>query len=132
MAREELLKDIWQKASKLCAMQEKAPSQMYTKLRSYGATEEEASTLLARLENENFVDQERFARAYTADRFRFNKWGRIKIAFNLRRLEIDEWIIEEALTIVDQVSMKKSSSLWPAPRSGHCRHLCSPSKKKKK
>ncbi len=121
--QEDRLKELWQKVSALCAKQEKAPSQILRKLEDYGASADEAEALLQRLIDENFVNEERFAGAYVSDKFRFNKWGKVKIAFNLRQLGIAEDQIENALATIEprdyedcvlQIATQKNRQLSPS------------------
>ena len=49
------------------------------------------------LVKEKYVDDERYARAYVRDKFRYAGWGRLKIAYNLRQKGVDRIIINEAM-----------------------------------
>ncbi|MEM9328325.1 MAG: regulatory protein RecX [Bacteroidota bacterium] len=103
MSRDKVVQQIFLKACRLCARQEKAPSQIHQKLLHYGATAEEADELLTKLQREGFVDVDRFTRAYVSDKFRFNKWGKIKIAYQLRGIGIAEETVAQAMTLLDPV-----------------------------
>ena len=79
--------------------------------------------ILDRLESEKFIDDERFCRAFVNDKFRFAKWGKMKIAQGLymkkipsdvawRYLnEIDE---EEYLSILRDLLASKRKSIHAA------------------
>ena len=54
------------------------------------------------LENEKYINNTRFCRAYCLDKFRYNHWGRIKISQMLRMLEMDDSDINEGLTAIDE------------------------------
>ena len=60
-------------------------------------TEEEISTGIDYLTREKFVDDQRYAANFVHDKFRFNKWGKVKIAYMLRQKRIAENLIEDAL-----------------------------------
>jgi hypothetical protein len=58
----------------------------------------------AEIENieEDYINEERFARAFVKDKFRFNHWGRIKITTHLRVLSISSDIIAKAIGEIDE------------------------------
>ena len=93
MEKEELYKKI----SKYCAYQERCRSEVRTKLRQSGASPQSIEAILARLEQEGYLDEERFARAYVRGKFRINGWGRLKIRNGLRAKLIDSSLIETAI-----------------------------------
>lgn len=84
------------RASTLCSQSEKAPQDIYEKAISWGLAEEEAARLVARLIEENFLSEERFARAFVNDKFRFAHWGRIKVMYALKAKGISESVINAA------------------------------------
>lgn len=58
--------------------------------------------IIRRLVEEKFIDEIRFCRSFVNDKLRFNKWGRIKIDFELRNRGIDASIREDALNQIDE------------------------------
>lgn len=54
-------------------------------------------SIIARLREEHFIDDERYAHAFVRDKFRYNHWGRVRISQELRMRRIDSSVIEEAL-----------------------------------
>lgn len=85
------------RASSLCSQAEKAPQDIYEKARTWGLSEQDAARLVARLIEESFLSEERFARAFVNDKFRFAHWGRIKVIYALRAKGISESAINAAL-----------------------------------
>ena len=63
--------------------------------------------MLQRLLEEDFLNEERFSRAFVNDRFEFNGWGRIKIAHQLRVKGIDSDVINRALTVIDEARYRE-------------------------
>lgn len=88
------------KAAKYCAYRERAVLEVREKLKTLDATESQVDKLIEELINENFLDEQRFARAFTLDKFRFNKWGKIKIRQQLRQKGVDVNEIERALEAI--------------------------------
>ena len=70
------------RAAALCARSEQAESDVRAKLLAWGLTPASAAQVIERLQDEHFLDEQRYARAYCRDKFNFNGWGRIKIAFS--------------------------------------------------
>jgi regulatory protein len=90
------------RAAALCARSEQAPGDMREKLVKWGLNHGEASQVLSRLIEQGYIDERRYARAFVNDRFRFNGWGRIKIAHQLRLKGISSDLIDEAMTVIDE------------------------------
>ncbi len=91
------LKTLKPKAARFCAYRERSVSEVRSKLKALGASEPDAETLIKELIQENFIDESRYARAFASDKFRFNKWGKVKIRQLLRQKQVDEDEIERAL-----------------------------------
>lgn len=89
---------LYKKLMRYCAYQERAESEVRMKLRTLGATSDMGEAVLKRLREENFVNEERFARAYVRGKFRINGWGRIKIRNGLRAKAVDEKLISRAVS----------------------------------
>ena len=90
------------RAASLCARSEQAPADIREKLVKWGLSLSAANQVLAQLIEQGYIDERRFARAFVNDRFRFNGWGRIKIAHQLRLKGIPNEIIDEAMTAIDE------------------------------
>lgn len=91
------LKTLKPKAARFCAYRERSVSEVRIKLKALGASESDAEILIKELIQENFIDESRYAQAFASDKFRFNKWGKIKIRQLLRQKQVDEDEIESAL-----------------------------------
>lgn len=89
------------RAAALCARSEQAPHDIRDKLVKWGLNASEADSIVARLVEQGFLDEVRFAIAFTKDRFAFNGWGRIKIAHQLRMKGIPDEVVSESLTAID-------------------------------
>jgi len=53
------------------------------------------------LEDENFLDEERYARAFAVGKLRHNKWGRNKIIYALKEKQIPDLTIQIGLQAID-------------------------------
>jgi regulatory protein len=113
-------KEALRRASALCSRQEQSSRHIRDKLNSWNVPEGEAERVISQLYKENFLDDQRYAGFYTKDKFKFNGWGKIKIAHMLRQNGIGEASIQEALTQIDdelyfqkcaEMIRKKSASI---------------------
>lgn len=89
------------KASLLCSRSEKCTSEILEKLRRWGLSAEESEAVVEKLIEEKYLNDERFARAYVKDKFRFNHWGKQKIAHMLRAKNISPEILELAFEEIE-------------------------------
>ena len=89
------------KAAALCGASEQCSSDMHTRLIKWGVSDEDASEIMARLIDNHFIDDLRYARAFTHDKLRYNRWGRVKIAYALRQKQLASATITEALRAID-------------------------------
>ncbi len=88
--------EIIHKIFRYCAYQERCKQEIRTKLRELEANRDEVPEILAYLEEEGFVDEDRFARVYAGGKFRVKKWGKTKIRTELRKRGIEEVAIQAA------------------------------------
>ena len=94
--------EILYKLAAKCSISEQCLSDIETKLSRYNLTEEERTRILRHLIEEKYIDDCRYAKAYVRDKYRFNKWGRIKIAQGLRMKGIDSETINNAMGAIDE------------------------------
>ena len=94
--------EILYKLATKCSISEQCLSDIEAKLSRYDLTEEERTRILRHLVEEKYVDDRRYAEAYVKDKYRFNKWGRIKIAQGLRMKGIDNETIKSAMEAIDE------------------------------
>jgi len=91
-----------QRAAALCARGEQSPAGMRTRLQGWGLTASDVSQVMRQLTAEGYIDEQRYAHAFVADRTRFNGWGRVKIAHMLRQQGIGDAAAAQALATIDQ------------------------------
>ena len=94
--------EILYKLAAKCSVSEQCLSDIEAKLSRYDLTEEEHTRILRHLVEEKYVDDRRYAEAYVKDKYRFNKWGRIKIAQGLRMKGIDNETIKSAMEAIEE------------------------------
>lgn len=97
-----LYKTALKKAMALCAGREICTTDIKHKLTSWGIEGKDIEEILNKLTREKFIDEERYASAFVKDKFRYNKWGKIKIASALKLKNIPEEIIRRSLEAIDK------------------------------
>ena len=101
MADDNLYNASLRKAMSICAGRECCRSDIRQKLDSWGLQEKDADKIIGLLVKEKFIDEERYALAFVKDKFRYNRWGKIKISAALRLKNIPESTINIALGSID-------------------------------
>lgn len=94
--------EAYLKLSALCAMSEQCCHDLMQKMRRWELAEELAERVVARLVKERFIDEERYAKAFVRDKFRYNHWGKVRIEQELKRKKIAQRHIDEALEEIDE------------------------------
>ncbi len=89
------------KLQRYCAYQERAHSQVRSKLLQYEIYGDRLEQIISLLIQDNFLNEERFACSYARGKFRFKKWGRIKIRQKLSRLNVSEYCIKMGMKEID-------------------------------
>lgn len=84
-----------------CSRGERCEFDVRKKLISWELTEEEIGRIVKRLKDEKFLNNERFCHSFVNDKLRFNKWGKKKIIFELKKLRIAESIYIPIINSID-------------------------------
>lgn len=96
------------KIQRYCAYQERSHQEVKYKLHSYGLSTDEADEIISRLITDNFVNEERFAKAFAGGKFRMKKWGRNKIEHELESLGLTKNCISRGLKEIDPSDYTKT------------------------
>jgi regulatory protein len=95
-------KQVLHRAAALCSRKELSSGQIRAKLKEWKVDEPWTEKILNHLIEQKFVDDRRYASLFAREKFRLNRWGRVKIAHHLRQHGIGEEIIEDALKEIDE------------------------------
>jgi regulatory protein len=101
MAENILYNTALNKAMAICAGREMCNSDINQKLISWGVKVDDADKILDLLTQGKFIDEERYTVAFVKDKFRNNKWGKIKIGAALRMKRIPDEMIRKALQSIN-------------------------------
>lgn len=86
-----------QQLERFCAYQERCSHDVLIKLQGYNLPPPLPEKIIESLTSNHFLDDQRFAHAFTRGKFQKNRWGRIKIRFELTARGIPSNLINEAL-----------------------------------
>jgi regulatory protein len=89
------------RAMSLCAGREQCIMDIRRKLISWETGEEDTEKIISHLVREHFIDEKRYSAAFAKDKFRYNRWGKIKISAELRSRKIPGDIIAAAMEEID-------------------------------
>ena len=115
------------RAATLCSRCEQCSPDIIKKLSAWGLSSSDSDKIIERLTELNFLNDERFVKAYAHDKLCFSGWGRKKIQQGLWakrlpkeliELSFDEIDDEEYTDIACQVLRAKAKSYkeWPLSR----------------
>lgn len=90
------------KAESYCAYQERSQQELRDKLYEWGLHQADVEQIISELISANFLNEERFAMAYTLGKFRIKHWGKVKIKHSLKLKRVPEKMIQKALAAIDQ------------------------------
>ena len=102
MGKEITMEVARNKAEAYCSASEHCRADVLLKLQQWGAPEDAWELILKHLEEEKYIDDQRYATFFVRDKYRFNQWGRIKIAQSLRMKHIPSACIDEAMEEIDE------------------------------
>ncbi|MEM8894659.1 MAG: regulatory protein RecX [Bacteroidota bacterium] len=91
------MKQVKEKVGNYCAYRERCSQEVREKLEQYQCSEDEIEDLLCYFQSEGFLDDSRFVEAYAKDKFRQNKWGKIKIRQYLKQKRLPNDLIQAGL-----------------------------------
>ena len=98
--------EIRNKAEAYCSVAERCISEVRSKLQQWGLPLEREEAVLQYLQTEKFIDEQRYSIAFVRDKYRFNSWGRVKIAQALKLKRIPSVCISKALEEIDDEEYK--------------------------
>lgn len=84
-----------------CNYQERCHQEVKNKLYELGAHRDEVATLMAELIEAGLLNEERFARSYARGKFRMKGWGKNKIKYQLRALQVSDYCLKKGLSEID-------------------------------
>lgn len=91
-----------EKMRHFCAYQERCHGEVRLRLKAFPLDAEEVETVVSRLIEDDFLNEERFAVAWAGGKFRMLQWGRVRIRYELKRKGLGEYNIRKGLAAIDE------------------------------
>lgn len=85
-----------------CSTAEHCRAEIAEKLQRWSVAYDAIDRIIARLEQERYIDEERFCRAFINDKYRFAKWGKMKIGQALQLKKISSSVYWSFLNEIDE------------------------------
>ncbi|ATA68521.1 recombinase RecX [Capnocytophaga cynodegmi] len=89
------------KLEAFCAYQERYHKEVIDKLQKMRMIPIAIDEIVVHLIQNNFLNEERFAKSFARGKFRYKKWGRIRIVRELKQRGLSTYIIQSALKEID-------------------------------
>jgi regulatory protein len=97
-----------QKLRQYCAYQERSHSEVQQKLWDLGVYRSEHDEIISSLIEDDYLNEERFAKQFAGGKFRVKNWGKKKIYYVLKEKKVSEYVIKIALKEIDDEGYKKT------------------------
>ena len=80
---------------------------MQQKLWDLGVRKAEHDEIIASLIEDDYLNEERFARQFAGGKFRMKEWGRKKIYYGLKEKGISDYLIKTAMKEINEEAYRK-------------------------
>jgi regulatory protein len=97
-----------QKIRHYCGYQERCHAEVKEKLYSFGLYKQDVEELIASLIEENYLNEERFARHFAGGKFRIKQWGRKRIEYELKQKKLSDYCIKKGLKEINEADYKQT------------------------
>ena len=95
------VQEATKKLEHYCAYQERCHQDVKQKLKDMCMIPEAIDVVIVHLLKHNFLNEERFAKAFVSGKFRIKKWGRRRLTFELKKKDISKVNINQALSSIE-------------------------------
>ena len=85
-----------------CDYQDRCKKEIFTKLDTFELDDNDRDFIIVFLQDEGFINDERYCRSFVKGKLNLKKWGVNKIKLSLITKGIDGEIIDEVLSEIDQ------------------------------
>ena len=96
------LKEAQQKLEYYCSYQERCHQEVVQKSFDLGMKSDEVDVIIVHLIQNNFLNEERFARSFARGKHRIKLWGKNRIVMELKQRQISAPNIKSALTEISE------------------------------
>ncbi|WP_405563802.1 regulatory protein RecX [Polaribacter sp. Asnod6-C07] len=94
--------EIKRKLEQYCIYQDRCHKEVEQKMREFSLISEAREMILLSLMQDNFLNEERFAKSFARGKFRIKNWGKQRIVRELKFKDISAYNIKTALKEIDE------------------------------
>ncbi len=95
------IKELYFRAAGYCSKAEKCPEDVRQYLNKYSDEDFIITSAIKLLETEGYINNERYIKAFINDKYKFAKWGRVKIEYALMQKRFPKSLIKTYLSEID-------------------------------
>lgn len=96
------------KMQRYCAYQERCHEEVRSKLLNMGVYSDWREEIIVQLIEENFLNEERFARSFARGKFRIKQWGRNRIRQELKKRKISDYCVRKAMEEIEEADYRST------------------------
>ena len=96
------IEEALKKLQNYCSYQERCHQEVQQKLKDMHMIPEAIDFITVQLIQDNFLNEERFAKTYVRGKFIIKKWGRHRLTLELKRKNVSKNNINQALKEIDE------------------------------
>lgn len=97
-----------EKLKHYCAYQDRCHQEVQQKLFDLKVWGEDADEIIFTLIQENFLNEERYAKSFARGKFKMKQWGRKKIRYALKRKDISDYCIKKGMQEIEEEKYKET------------------------
>ena len=90
-----------QRLAAYCSRGERCAYDVRRKMTDWELSEQEQKKIIQHLQRENFLNEKRYCQAFVHDKSQYNRWGAHKIRYELKKKQIPDSLIREAVSEID-------------------------------
>ncbi|MGE5943380.1 MAG: regulatory protein RecX [Flavobacteriales bacterium] len=94
------LQEATKKLERYCVYQERSHQEVRQKLMDMHMIPEAIDVITIYLLEHNFLNEERFAKAYVSGKFHIKKWGKSRLAYQLKQKGVSKSNINNAIEVI--------------------------------
>jgi len=91
-----------QQLKHFCGYRERCHEEVRERLKALGVWRADQDAIIAKLIEEDYLNEERFARVFAGGKFRVNHWGRNRIKYALMQKRVSPYCIRRGLDEIEE------------------------------
>ena len=123
--------DALHKLQRFCTYQERCHQEVRRKLQAMNMIPQAIDHIIVSLIEDNYLNEERFAKTFVQGKFRIKKWGKHRLTSELKKKDISKSNINQALAEIDEAEYVKIFNALAEKRLGEIKEASILAKKRK-